>query len=160
MSPASSVKRTCGCCSWNSSISGRSHWRDKSTGAVRRISPLAPDKELPAAEQLIAAYRQLIARAHTRGVRIVGATLTTFEGALQQTPMAGYYSAEKEKVRQAVNRWIRRSGEFDAVIDFDAVTRDSRRPSRFLPAYDSGDHLHPGDKSYEAMAEAVDPRLL
>lgn len=123
-------------------------------------SALAPDKELPAAEQLIAAYRQLIARAHIRGVRIVGATLTPFEGALQQTPMAGYYSAEKEKVRQAVNRWIRSSGEFDAVIDFDAVTRNPRRPSRFLPAYDSGDHLHPGDKGYEAMAEAVDSRLL
>lgn len=123
-------------------------------------SALAPDKKLPAAEQLIAAYRQLIARAHISGVRIVGATLTPFEGALQQTPMDGYYSAEKEKVRQAVNRWIRSSGEFDAVIDFDAVARDSRRPSRFLPAYDSGDHLHPGDKGYEAMAEAVDPRLL
>lgn len=123
-------------------------------------SALAPDKAVPQPEQLIAAYRQLIARAHVRGVRIVGATLTPFEGALDQTPMAGYYSAEKEKVRQAVNRWIRSSGEFDAVIDFDAVVRDPRRPSRFLPAYDSGDHLHPGDKGYEAMAEAIDLRQL
>ncbi|MFC6633171.1 SGNH/GDSL hydrolase family protein [Microbulbifer taiwanensis] len=123
-------------------------------------SALAPDKEIPQAAQLVAAYRQLIARAHIRGVRIVGATLTPFEGALDQSPMAGYYSAEKEQVRQAVNHWIRTSGEFDAVIDFDAVTRDPQRPSRFLPAYDSGDHLHPGDKGYEAMAEAVDLELL
>jgi len=123
-------------------------------------SALAPDEKVPSADQLIAAYRQLIARAHIRGVRIVGATLTPFEGALAGTPTAGYYSAEKEKVRQAVNRWIRRSGEFDAVIDFDAVTRDPKHPARFLPAYDSGDHLHPGDKGYQAMAESIDLRLL
>ena len=70
--------------------------------------------------------------------------------------MAGYFSAEKEQVRQAVNRWIRESGEFDAVIDFDAVTRDPTHPARLLPAYDSGDHLHPGDAGNQAMAEAID----
>ncbi|WP_308365803.1 MULTISPECIES: SGNH/GDSL hydrolase family protein [unclassified Microbulbifer] len=123
-------------------------------------SALAPEKKVPAAERLIAAYRQLITRTHIRGVRIIGATLTPFEGALDQSPMAGYYSAEKEKVRRAVNHWIRSSGEFDGVIDFDAITRDPKRPSRFLPAYDSGDHLHPGDEGYRAMAESIDLRLL
>lgn len=116
----------------------------------------APHDDAVAATEIIAGYRQLIARANVHGVRIIGATLTPFEGALQGTPMAGYHSAEKEQVRQAVNRWIRDSGEFDAVIDFDAVTRDPANPARLLPAYDSGDHLHPGDAGNEAMADAID----
>ena len=120
----------------------------------------APNDPAARAEDLIAGYRQLIARAHTRGVRIVGATLTPFEGALQDTPMRGYYGADKERVRQAVNNWIRDSGEFDAVLDFDAVTRDPSHPARFLPAYDSGDHLHPGDAGYQAMADSIDLRAL
>lgn len=121
----------------------------------------APDDPALPAEELIAGYRQLIARAHVRGVRIVGATLTPFEGALQDTAMEGYHSADKERVRQTVNRWIRNSGEFDAVLDFDAVTRDPAHPTRFLPAYDSGDHLHPGDVGYRAMADSIDlPSLL
>ncbi len=121
---------------------------------------VAPADPAARAEDLIAGYRQLIARAHTRGVRIVGATLTPFEGALQDTPMRGYFDADKERVRQAVNAWIRDSGEFDAVLDFDAVTRDPSRPARFLPAYDSGDHLHPGDAGYQAMADSIDLRAL
>ncbi len=120
----------------------------------------APADPAARAEDLIAGYRQLIARAHTRGVRIVGATLTPFEGALQDTPMRGYFDADKERVRQAVNAWIRDSGEFDAVLDFDAVTRDPSHPARFLPAYDSGDHLHPGDAGYQAMADSIDLRAL
>jgi len=120
----------------------------------------APSDPAARVEDLIAGYRQLIARAHTRGVRIVGATLTPFEGALQDTPMRGYYGADKERVRQAVNTWIRDGGEFDAVLDFDAVTRDPSHPARFLPAYDSGDHLHPGDAGYQAMAESIDLRAL
>lgn len=117
------------------------------------------DPPLPA-EELIAGYRQLIARARARGVRIVGATLTPFEGALQDSPMRGYYGADKERVRQRVNAWMRESGEFDALLDFDAVTRDPAHPARFLPAYDSGDHLHPGDAGYKAMADSIDPSLL
>ena len=74
--------------------------------------------------------------------------------------MRGYYGADKERVRQAVNTWIRDSGEFDAVLDFDAVTRDPSHPARFLPAYDSGDHLHPGDAGYQAMADSIDLRAL
>src|SRR5690606_25515053 len=124
-------------------------------------TPLAPHVEPTGAQALIAGYRQLIARAHARGVRIVGATLTPFEGALEDTPMRGYFSADKERIRQQVNAWIRDGGEFDAVIDFDAILRDPARPTRMLPAHDSGDHLHPGDAGYRAMAEAIDlPALL
>jgi len=100
------------------------------------------------ANDLIAGYRQVIARAHAKGIAVYGATLTPFEG-------AGYYSPEKEVVRQAVNNWIRSSDEFDGVIDFDRVTRDPSHPARFLPAYDSGDHLHPNDLGYQAMGTAV-----
>ena len=100
------------------------------------------------AEDLIAGYRQVIARAHAKGIAVFGATLTPFEG-------AGYYSPEKEVVRQAVNNWIRGSDEFDGVIDFDLATRDPAHPARFLPAYDSGDHLHPSDLGYQAMGNAV-----
>lgn len=119
-------------------------------------SSFTPQEPALAEERLIDGYRQLIARARLRHVRIVGATLTPFEGALQDSELKSYYSASKEKTRQAVNRWIRGSGEFDAVIDFDAVVRDPRHPRRFLPAFDSGDHLHPGDRGYRAMAEAID----
>ena len=119
-------------------------------------SSLGPDDPVLSPEQLIAGYRQLIARARLRHVRIVGATLTPFEGALDSSDLHSYYSPAKELSRQAVNQWIRSSGEFDAVIDFDAIVRDPRHPRRFLPAYDSGDHLHPGDAGYHAMAEAID----
>ncbi|MGK5739989.1 SGNH/GDSL hydrolase family protein [Micromonospora sp. URMC 103] len=102
-------------------------------------------------EQLIAVYRQFIARAHQAGIRVVGATILPYGG-------AGYYSEAGEADRQAVNRWIRTSGEFDAVVDLDAVTRDPADPGRLNPAYDSGDHLHPGDAGFTAMARAVDLR--
>jgi lysophospholipase L1-like esterase len=108
----------------------------------------SPNATPIAAEELIAGYRQLIARAHAKGIAVYGATLTPFEG-------AGYYSPEKEQVRQAINNWIRSSDEFDAVIDFDRVTRDPSHPTRLLPAYDSGDHLHPNDLGYQAMGNAV-----
>lgn len=123
-------------------------------------TPLAPDEAPTGAEALIAGYRQLIARARARGVRIVGATLTPFERALADTPMRGYYSADKERVRQQVNAWIRDGCEFDAVVDFDTVLRDPHYPTRMRPAYDSGDHLHPGDAGYRAMAESIDLRAL
>jgi lysophospholipase L1-like esterase len=100
---------------------------------------------------LIAGYRQLIARAHEKGITIFGATLTPFEG----TTFAGYFTPQKEAVRQAVNQWIRTSGEFDGVIDFEAAVRDPAQPTRMLPAYDSGDHLHPNDAGMQAMANAI-----
>ncbi|HEX7235412.1 MAG TPA: SGNH/GDSL hydrolase family protein [Gammaproteobacteria bacterium] len=106
----------------------------------------------PSADDLIAGHRQLIARAHARGLKIYGATLTPYEG-------AGYYSPEGEAKRQALNNWIRTSGEYDAVIDFDKVTRDPNSPGKFAAFADSGDHLHPGDAGYKAMGEAVDLAL-
>jgi lysophospholipase L1-like esterase len=110
----------------------------------------------PALDDLLTGYRQLIAQARSRGVRIIGGTLTPFENALAGTPGEGYYTPEKEQVRSAVNDWIRHGGEFDAVIDFDAAVRDPGQPTRLLPSYDSGDHLHPNDAGYRAMAAAVE----
>lgn len=110
-----------------------------------------PATEAPTAQDLIAGYRQLIARAHAKGIAVYGATLTPFEG----TVFPGYFTPEKEAVRQAVNNWIRSSDEFDAVIDFDRAVRDPNHPSRMLPAYDSGDHLHPNDLGMQAMANAI-----
>lgn len=123
-------------------------------------SSFEPERAAVGAASLIAGYRQLIARAQVHGVRIVGATLTPFEGALPDAPIRDYYNRDKERLRQAVNAWIRDSGEFDAVVDFDAITRDPRHPRRLRPAYDSGDRLHPGDAGYRAMAEAVDEAVL
>ncbi len=110
-----------------------------------------PVTETVTAQDLIAGYRQLIARAHAKGIPAYGATLTPFEG----TVFPGYYSPEKEAVSQAVNKWIRGSDEFDAVIDFDRAVRDPANPTRMLPAYDSGDHLHPNDLGMQAMANAI-----
>jgi lysophospholipase L1-like esterase len=123
-------------------------------------SSFAPDAPPVTSAALIAGYRHLIARAKTHGVRIIGATLTPFEGALEDTPLEGYFTAEKERTRQAVNHWIRTSGEFDAVVDFDAATRDPQNPTRFRSTLDSGDHLHPGNDGYKAMADAVDLQAL
>jgi lysophospholipase L1-like esterase len=75
-------------------------------------------------------------------------------------PLEGYYSADKEAKRVAVNEWIRTSGAFDGVIDFDAVVRDSAHPTRMLPAYDKGDNLHPNDAGYKAMADSIDLKML
>jgi lysophospholipase L1-like esterase len=110
------------------------------------------------AEQLIAGDEQLIARAHAHGVRIIGATLTPFGGSNGQYG-GDYGTAFGEQQRQALNEWIRTSGAFDGVIDFDRATADPSDPSRLLPAYDSGDHLHPGDAGYQAMANAIDLSL-
>jgi lysophospholipase L1-like esterase len=123
-------------------------------------SPFAPAAAPMRAEQLIAGYRQLIAAARVRGVRIVGATMTPFSGALQGTPLEGHFSPAKDAVRGQVNDWIRGSGEFDAVADFDKVLRDPRHRARLLAKYDSGDHLHPGDAGYEAIAGSLDDATL
>jgi lysophospholipase L1-like esterase len=110
-----------------------------------------PGETAPTAEDLIAAHHQLIVRAHAAGLKIYGATLTPFEG----TIFPGYYTPAKEPIREAVNEWIRESGEYDAVIDFDRAVRDPSHPTQILAAYDCGDHLHPNDAGYQAMAEAV-----
>ena len=104
------------------------------------------------ADDLIAGYRQLIARAHARGLKIYGATLTPWKGAT-------YYYEDGEKVREAVNQWIRTSGEYDGVVDFDAAVRDPNDPTKYKADLQSGDWLHPNDKGYEAMANAIDLAL-
>jgi len=104
------------------------------------------------AARIIAGYENLIAAAHAAGLKIFGATLTPFQG-------SGYYSAAREAEREAVNYWIRTSGAFDGVIDFDRAVRDPADPLRLRPAYDSGDHLHPNDAGYQAMADAVNLAL-
>jgi lysophospholipase L1-like esterase len=105
--------------------------------------------EAVSAADLIGAYRQIIERAHTHGINVIGCTLTPFEG-------ASYFRPDEEAVRQSVNAWIRTGGAFDAVVDFEAATRDPNSPKRFRPEFDPGDHLHPNNAGYEAMAGAVD----
>jgi len=119
-------------------------------------TPFVSGKSLPSLAALTDGYLQLAAQAHAHNLIILGGTLTPFEGALSGTPLEGYYTPEKEALRQKVNDWIRTSGAFDAVVDFDALLRDPRHPTRLLPEFDSGDHLHPGEKGNRAMAEAID----
>jgi lysophospholipase L1-like esterase len=102
-------------------------------------------------EEIIAGYRQVIARAHTRGIKIIGATLTPFED-------AGYYSEDGEAKRLAVNAWIRGSGEFDGIIDFEIPVRDPSNTNHMIPSF-TADNLHPNDAGYKAMAEAIDLNL-
>lgn len=110
------------------------------------------------ADEIIAGYRQLIARAHDRRLKIIGGTLTPFGGS-GYNPPPNEATSPREVMREAVNRFIRTSGAYDGVIDFDAAVRDPAHPLRFLPAYDSGDHLHPSDAGYQAMADAIDLSL-
>jgi len=106
----------------------------------------------PTAEDIIAIHKQLIERARTRGVKVFGATLTPNEG-------CGCFTREGEAKRQAINQWIRTGKAYDGVIDFDAITRDPAQLGKFLPAYDSGDHLHPSDAGYQAMGDGIDLAL-
>jgi lysophospholipase L1-like esterase len=108
------------------------------------------------ADDLIGAYRQLVTRAHAQGIRAYGATIAPFGGSALYDDPGGL----RERARQSVNRWIRSSGEFDAVLDFDRAVRDPRDPRRLLPAYDVGDHLHLNPTGYGAIADAVPLGLL
>ncbi|HEX3761162.1 MAG TPA: SGNH/GDSL hydrolase family protein [Kofleriaceae bacterium] len=111
----------------------------------------APDSEIVSPEEIEAGLMQFVARAHEHGIKVFGATLTPFENAT----LVGFFSPDKEVKRQAVNRWIRTAGQFDAVIDFDAALRDPTHPARILPAFDGGDHLHPSDAGQQAMGQAI-----
>jgi lysophospholipase L1-like esterase len=112
-----------------------------------------PAQEPVSAEDVIGAYRQMIGRAHARGIRICGGTLLSYGG-------AQYWTAKGEAKRQAVNRWIRASGAFDCVIEFERALADPSDPGQIAPDLHSGDHLHPDDAGYAAMAAAIDPALV
>jgi lysophospholipase L1-like esterase len=111
---------------------------------------VAPPSEVVTADDLIYGHRQLIARAHEAGLKAFGATILPFKG-----DTLGFYSEENERKREAFNRWIRTSGEYDGVIDFDRAMRDPADPLRLNPPYDSGDGLHPNDAGMAVMAAAV-----
>ena len=123
---------------------------------VNDLGGLARDGEVPAArhaalvDQVIEAYEQMIARARAHGLHVIGATVTPYVGSSYYHP-----SELSETDRQAVNRWIRTVGNFDAVIDFDRVVRDPQHLDQLLPAYDCGDHLHPSPAGYKAMGDSI-----
>ena len=104
------------------------------------------------AQRLESGWAQLAAQAHQHGMKVFGATLTPYKD-------CAYYSPAGEQVREAVNQWVRTSRVFDGVIDFDKATRDPQNPQSYLPQYDSGDHLHPNDAGYQAMANSIDLSL-
>ncbi|MEU4622475.1 SGNH/GDSL hydrolase family protein [Actinoplanes sp. NPDC023801] len=115
---------------------------------------VAPLSETVGADDLIWGHRQLITRARQAGHRAYGATILPFKG-----DTLGFFNPENERKRSALNRWIRTSGEYDGVIDFDAAVRDTADPERLAATYDSGDHLHPNDAGMAAMAAAVPLRF-
>ena len=119
-------------------------------GGLTRLVEVSTAEHARRVERVLAAYQQIIARAHTHGIRVIGATITPYVG-------SDYYHPGplSEADRQAVSRWIRAAGHFDAVIDFDAVTRDVRQPDRLTPDFDCGDHLHPSPAGYKAMGESL-----
>jgi len=117
----------------------------------RLHEPNLPNYKLTA-EDLEQGFTQLVARAHEHGIKVFGATITPYKG-------AGYFTENGEQIRQAVNHWILTSGVFDGAIDFDKATGDPANPLTFAPQYDSGDHLHPKDGGYAAMADSIDITL-
>ena len=118
---------------------------------AERFKALATGKKVTA-EDLIAGYRQLIARAHARGLKVIAATITPYGGAM-------YFSEEGDAVRQAINTWIRTGKEVDGVLDFDAAIRDPAKPTQIKEGFHAGDHLHGSDAGYAAMAAAIDLKL-
>jgi lysophospholipase L1-like esterase len=113
------------------------------------VGALARDPQSMTPDDLINAYKQLIERAHAHGIKVIGCTLNPFQG-------MAYYTEQSEAARLAVNKWIMTSGAFDAAVDFDAVTRDPANPRQLNPPFNNGDHLHPNDAGYKAMAEMID----
>jgi lysophospholipase L1-like esterase len=116
--------------------------------------PFTPPSEKVSADDIISGYRQLITRGHRKGIRVIGTTNPPFENSAFKGLETAFYTPERETVRQKVNDWIRSSGEFDGVVDLDAVVRDPSHPTQLLPAYDSGDHLHPNNAGCSAEGNA------
>lgn len=119
-------------------------------GGLARDGEVSPEQHAALVQRVVAAYQQIIARAHAHGLRVYGATVTPYVGSAYYHP-----GPLSEADRQRVNQWIRGAGHFDAVIDFDNVVRDPVHPDQLLAAYDSGDHLHPSPAGYRAMGDAV-----
>ena len=119
-----------------------------------------PDENITT-DEMIAGLNQLALRAHAAGIKIYCGTMLTFENENYNPPLdlPGLYTEAGEATRQAVNGWIREAGAFDAIIDFELTLRDPGHPTRMLPMYDCGDHLHPGDEGYLRMGEYVDLSL-
>jgi len=113
----------------------------------------APASEAVTADDIIAGLTQMIERAHEHGIKVIGATITPFEG--EANIKRGYWTPEKAKVREAVNAWIRSGKGFDGFVDFDKAVRDPANPTKILPAFDSGDQLHPRDAGYQALGDAI-----
>jgi lysophospholipase L1-like esterase len=118
-------------------------------GTLTREAEVPPAQHDALVQRIIAAYEQIVSRAHAHGIKAIGATILPFGGFDFYHP-----GPQNEADRQAVNRWIK-AGHFDAVVDFDAVMRDPNQPDRLLPAYDSGDHIHPSPLGYRVMADAI-----
>jgi lysophospholipase L1-like esterase len=119
--------------------------------------PFVPPTEIITSEDIFAGYRQLIARAHKKGIRVIGTTIPPFEGAtfVGAGLNLSMYTAEREKTRHEVNDWILHSGKFDGVVDFDKAVRDPARPAQILPAYAAADHLHVKDDGNVAQGNAI-----
>jgi lysophospholipase L1-like esterase len=120
---------------------------------IGHIVSATPGDPAETAPNLILALEQIAVRAHAHGIKVIGATILPYEN-------CKYASPEGEKMRLAINNWIRTTKTLDSVADFDKIIRDPTHPARFLPAYDSGDHLHPNPAGLQAMAEGVDLKLL
>lgn len=112
----------------------------------------APAPTPVTADDLILPMKQMIERAHTHGIKVIGCTLTPYQGAT-------YYSDKGEEVREALNRWIKTGGAFDAVVDYDKITQDSSNPKALTPTFNIMDHLHPNDAGYKAMADSIDLKI-
>ena len=119
-------------------------------GGLARTGEVSQAEHTTRTQRVMAAYKQIIERAHAHGIRVIGATITPYVG-------SDYYHPGplSEADRQAVNEWIRAPGHFDAVIDFDAIVREPRQPDRLRSDYDCGDHLHPSPAGYKAMGESI-----
>jgi lysophospholipase L1-like esterase len=119
-------------------------------GVLTRDKAVSKEEHDAMVHQITSAYAQMIEKAHTHGIKAIGATITPYGGSDYYHP-----GPESEADRQAINQWIRTSGNFDAVVDFDMVVRDPAHPTQLLPSFDSGDHLHPSVAGYEAMGSAI-----
>jgi lysophospholipase L1-like esterase len=124
----------------------------ESINDIGRLQHPSAPQDIVTTEQIEHGLKQIADAAHEHGMKVYGATLTPYGG-------SDYYFDKGEQVREAVNNWIRTSGTFDAVLDFDRITRDPANPNRFNPQYDFGDHIHPNDAGYKAMADSIDLKL-